>query len=241
MGLSIGYRFHAPASGIRDARRLIDCLHQRACTLPFSQVTDVFDLRGDACDDEAYEFDDVRRWLAISAISYLPDPFDREVMIPVLPKHLVAFLAIVGDGSEPAPFALARYPGVVEIRTSRKTRQRRRTGLTGWRGGGNCKTQYASNPRYGGAENFLRCHLAVIQMLDYAQDLGILEQVSDEGEYWEQRDRRALVSTVTHWNEMVAGVAGQLKDMLGSGLRAEITAYPNFEHLEARGRQDLED
>ena len=47
--------------------------------------------------------------------------------------------------------------------------------------------QYASNPDCGGVENFLRCHLAVVKLLDHAATLGILKEVSDEG------DRKSVV------------------------------------------------
>jgi len=36
---------------------------------------------------------------------------------------------------------------------------------------------------------------------------------------------------------MMAGLVGQYKDLLGDEAVAEITKYPNFEHLEAKGRE----
>ena len=35
---------------------------------------------------------------------------------------------------------------------------------------------------------------------------------------------------------MIAAQAGQLKDLLGDKVEAPITEFPDFEHLEARGR-----
>ena len=97
---------------------------------------------------------------------------------------------------------------------------------------GFCKTQYASQH---GMDHFVRCHLSVIRMLDHAKELGILGSVSDEGDYWEKRDVKALVQEVGDWNEQIAGLVGQMKDLLGGGVEAPITQYPDFEHLEARG------
>jgi hypothetical protein len=84
-------------------------------------------------------------------------------------------------------------------------------------------------------------------MLDHAKQLGILASVSDEGDYWEKRDVKALAQEVGEWNEMIAAQAGQLKDLLGDKVKAPITEFPDYEHLEARGRNpkaratDLED
>jgi len=48
-------------------------------------------------------------------------------------------------------------------------------------------------------------------MLDHAKELGILKSVSDEGEFWEKRNIEALSREVGSWNEMIAGLAGELK------------------------------
>ena len=114
--------------------------------------------------------------------------------------------------------------------------RRIRTRLSGWCWGSFCKTQYASNPECGGVANFLRCHLSVIRMLDHAKELGILRSVSDEGDFWEKRNIEDLSREVGQWNEAIAGWLGQLKDQLGPDLLAAITKFPNFEHLEAKGR-----
>jgi len=88
-------------------------------------------------------------------------------------------------------------------------------------------------------ENFLRCHLAVVKLLDHAKEFGLLKLVSDEGDYWEKRDIKALAQEVGDWNSMIAGWAGRFKDAFGDGVVSEITNYPNFEHLEAKGSEKL--
>jgi hypothetical protein len=82
-----------------------------------------------------------------------------------------------------------------------------------------------------------RVEMAVVKMLDHAKLLGILEDVSDEGKFWEKRDVRELVKQVGQMNQLVADWAGQLKDWFGEEVASEITQYPDFEHLEARGRR----
>jgi hypothetical protein len=139
------------------------------------------------------------------------------------------------------------------------------TKLEGWRWRSCCKTQYASNPEYGGLANFLRCHISVITLLDRMARLpGLKVVVDDEGHYgagtraddWDEaraagrrptyRRHRgryspvALARTVGEWNEMMSGFAGALGDVLASrGVEgtAAIKDFPNFEQLEFRGRQ----
>jgi hypothetical protein len=151
---------------------------------------------------------------------------------------VIAFSTWPGEGCEPANFGLCRYPAQATVPDLKQPEQTRtvRTHLGGWRWGSFCKTQYASNPEAGGVPNFLRCHLSVIALLDYARTLGILSSVSDEGGFWEKRDAQALAQTVGTWNELIAGVVGQLKDRLGAEFVAEIAKFPDFEHLEAKGR-----
>jgi len=74
-------------------------------------------------------------------------------------------------------------------------------------------------------------------MLDHARELGILAAVTDEGGFWEKRDVRALVQQVGQWNEQMAAIIGQMKDMFGGDIEAPVTKYPDFEHLEAKGRR----
>jgi hypothetical protein len=133
------------------------------------------------------------------------------------------------------------------------------TKLAGWRWGSFCKTQYASDPRVGGIPNFLRCHIAVITLLDRMKKLPDLAvRVEDEGRYgpstyaddWQAEKphyRRhkgkyspaALAKEVGDWNEYIAAMGGALSDALtasGIQLEAPIKDFPDFERLEFKGR-----
>lgn len=57
-----------------------------------------------------------------------------------------------------------------------------------WRGMGCTKTQYA--------EHFVKAHTLVIKLLDICREEGILEQVNDEGDYWETRDLEVLAENI---------------------------------------------
>ena len=82
-------------------------------------------------------------------------------------------------GASPAISSLSR-PCQVRVRTCKlrllpvpdvvdPQKQNNDTKLKGWRWHSFCKTQYASDPRCGGVENFLRCHLCVVKLLDFPQ------------------------------------------------------------------------
>jgi len=232
MGLTIHYSLHSDSRSPTEARRLVEELRRRALDLPFAEVGEVVELTGDACDFERYDRDNPLRWLVSQAGGW----FEREnIHYSVVPKHIVAFRTYPGGGCEEANFGLAIYPGVLDITDPRTGLARKlRTGLKGWCWSSFCKTQYASGH---GVDHFIRCHLSVIRMLDHAAKLGILASVSDEGEFWEKRDVKALAQEVGEWNEGMAGLVGQLKDMFGDGFDAPITAYADFQQLEARGRK----
>jgi len=213
MGLTIHYDLHAEPCPPGRARLLVEQLHQRALDLPFVEVGDIVECEGGDCDFHQCDEGDPDRWLLVQAMRLA----DTE-MLP--PTHLIAFSTWPAEGCEQANFGLAMYP----------------LAEPGWCWASFCKTQYASNPNYEGIKNFLRAHITIVKLLDFAHELGILQAVNDESGFWKKRNARALVETVARWNEMMAGLVGQFKDLLGDNAVAEITNYPDFEHLEARGR-----
>jgi hypothetical protein len=229
MGLTIHYSLKHSTKSPGEARRLIEQLHQKAQDLPFKQVGQIIDLAGDECNYNLCEQDDPNRWLLIQAIEHVAED---NYHYDVLPKRVIAFSAWPGDGCEEANFGLCLYPARIQIQDGRRLR----TNKSGWSWSSFCKTQYASNPKCGGIENFLRCHLTVIKLLDHAAALGLVESVSDEGCYWDKRDVESLEKEIGEWNTFIAGFAGKLKDLVGEGVQSAIAEFPNFEHLEAKGR-----
>lgn len=236
MGLTIHYSLRSASHYNDDARNLVDRLRNRATDLPFQEVGDLVDLAGETCDYEAVERENPNQWLLIQANQAIEK--DGHIY-NVAPSRLFAFTTLPGQGSERANFGLCRYPRYLQNQSGQKIA----TGLpSGWSWQSFCKTQYASNPATGAIENFLRCHLSVIRLLDEALALGILDEVTDEGGYWTQRDEKALVEEVGQWNAMIAGFVGGMKDLLGGkAVDSEITKFPNYEHLEAEGRAEEND
>jgi hypothetical protein len=238
MGLTIHYTLRSDARSPRQAHVLIEQLRSRALDLPFKEVGEISEINGSNCDFDQRGQDDPLRWLLIQATESVEDPQRKGYSYRVAPTHVIAFTTWPGEGCEQANFGLCRFPAQIDVQAPGCHRRKRtiRTQLTGWRWSSFCKTQYASNARFGGVRHFLRCHLSVIRMLDHAQSLGILAHVSDEGDYWEKRDIEALARGVGEWNQMLAGLAGELKDLVGDQIVAAIARYPDFEHLEAAAR-----
>ena len=234
MGLTIHYNLRSDTTSPAKARQLVKQLRQRAMDIPFKSVGEVVELHGRDADFEQRPHGEPHRWMLVQASQYVEGD-GWHYRVP--PKHLIAFSTYPCDGAEQANFGLAKYPGIIEGDDGRRIR----TGLSGWTWESFCKTQYASHPDLGGVENFLRCHLSVVKLLDAANDLGILGEVSDEGEFWERRDLKALTEEVGDWNQHIAGFVGQLKDHFGHDFAAPITEYPDFERLEAKGRHDEAD
>jgi len=186
VGLTIHYELAEPSHVGGRAHRRVEELRAQAATLPFKLVGKV--LEADHAEIQNAGRDDPRRWLFTQAIRYVRR---GTLSRPVTPSHLVAFSTCPGDGCEEANFGLAAYPAKATL--DGKTV---RTGLSGWSWSSFCKTQYAANPEVGGVDNFLRCHLAIVSLLDFAGVLGILGKVHDEGSYWENRDHGALAAMV---------------------------------------------
>jgi len=232
MGLTIHYRLQSRTRSPSETRQLVEELRRRALDLPFAEVGEVVELKGEASDFERYDREHPSRWLLVQAGQWV----EREgVHYTVKPKHVIAFSTWPGDGCEEANLGLAMYPGTIAVTDPRTGHDLKlRTGLKGWCWRSFCKTQYASRH---GIDHFLRCHLCVVRMLDRAKEMAILASVTDEGGFWDKRDLKALVQTVGEWNEGMAALVGKLKDMFGSDFQAPITQFSDFEHLEARGRK----
>ena len=230
MGLTIHYTLQSDAPTAREARRLVERLHQAASGLPLAELSDVVEFSDDEGSLEDRVGDDNLAWLLTQADFWL---IRDDACACVRPLHVIAFASVPGAGSESANFGLCRYPATIEVNGRWIS-----TGLSGWNWRSFCKTQYASNPDDGGLENFVRSHRAVISLLDRARELNLLREVQDESGYWESRNVASITNVVGQWNRQLAGFVGRIKDGSDAAIVAPITGYPDFEHLEADGRGD---
>lgn len=225
MGLTLHYTLSSSCPSARQVRRMMERLRQKAVDIGFAKVAPlrVFPSLTPAGHRRRLS-SELREWY-----SRRVDVEEQTYEAP--PRNLIAFTALPARGSEPADFALVRYPRHIQVARGKRVA----TNLSGWQWSDFCKTQFASNPKYGGVENFLHAHLSLVALLDYASELGLIVDVSDEGKYWDDRDRERLAAEVNSWNEMLASLGGRLKDSMTAAVDSPIFRYPNFEHLEAKG------
>lgn len=223
MGLTISYEFELKSATVEQARSKIVTLLKLALKLPFATIDELVELEGQDCFFDEEDIYDQNIFLKLRAMKPV-ETEDEETFAAVSSKYMIAFDTLPGEGAETAAFGLATHSEITEI-TQEKD----------WMWHGFCKTQYASNPEYGGINNFFKCHLMLVRMLDEAQKLGILYKVSDDSGYWEKRDVKDLVNMIHQNNIMMAALTGQLRDGLNAEVKAPIFEYPNFEYLEAEG------
>lgn len=223
MGLTISYQLSLKCASLTQVRDKILRLRNLALKLPFIQVDELTEIQGEACHFDKDDVNDPHVFLKIRALKPV------EIAINGFSwnnsTYIVGFDTLPGEGCETAAFGLSTHSEL--------------SAANDWMWTGFCKTQYASNPEYGGINNFLKCHLMLVKMLDEAQKLGITCEVSDESGYWDNRNIEELVAIIDKHNVLLAAFTGKLKDdfnKLGiDSTHSPIFDYPNFEHLEAKG------
>jgi hypothetical protein len=239
MGLTINWEWQGPKSK-DEALAVIEKMRQRALDLPFESVSEIVHFVEDDARFDRGSQDDEFQWLKIQARQMIWNK-DNNSGSQCMPTEILGFQILVAPGSEPMEVILATYPRTIEITDGTTGKRKRlRTGLQNWSGRGFCKTQYASDPQCGGVPNFLRAHLSVCRMLDHAKEFGMAVEVSDEGEFFDKRDVPALVKSIGEWNQLIAGFVGALTDAVGRNVEAPIRSFPNFEHLEAKGQNQID-
>ena len=235
MGLTIHWDFRSSLLKA-DARAAMEKMRQRALDLPFESVSEMVHFQGADAQFDPDNMKEPFRWLKIQALGRLWNK-DGSMGWEFPPKEISGFEIVVAPGCGKMEVFLASYPKTTVVEDDGWGKSRRlRTHYVSWSGGGCCKTQYASRPDFGGIANFLRAHLSVCRLLDFAEELGILAKVTDEGEFFHKRDVPALVNEVGDWNAMIAASVGAF----GNLLEAPIKSFPDFEHLEAKGAKRID-
>ena len=256
MGLTIHYTMSLPAkTTVAGVRQKLNALRQACLDLPFQQVSEMLEFRGDdECNFQKRDREDPLRWFLCQADTMVHYKFQRTgkpVVVRagedgsychnVLPTHIIGFSTYPGSGCEEANCGLSRFPKtvMVENRSSGKSYRLPVEDGGGWQWSSFCKTQFANE---NGVEHFLRCHLSVIAMLDNAKRIGFEVTVNDESDYFEKRDVHGLVKSIGSWDQLLAGFGGALKDAAGNvGMTIESPIFErkDFEALEMAGQSLL--
>lgn len=230
MGLCINWTVHAlPTASSKDATTALTRWRQACLDLPFEEVTELVHFDAPEIKRRLDDRADQHRWFLIQACTYAAvDAADPDAgSVSIEPIEVIGFTAYPGDECEPMNCFLARYP-----ESARLGGLVVRPAISGWAGSSFCKTQYASGVA---PAHFLKCHLTVTAALDAAKGIGLLESVTDEGEFWSDRDHVKLLKTVDRWNAGIAAFVGSMQDALGIKVAAPIKSHPGFERLEHLG------
>jgi hypothetical protein len=253
MGLTIHYSLKLPAKTLLpQVKQRLGALRQACLDIPFAEVGELMEFMGETeCNFDLRDREDPVRWFLCQADTIVHFKYDRAGKpVPVqnwadgsygrsvLPEHVVGFSTYPGSGCEECNVGLSQFPRTVSIRNrwSQKDHRIKVADGDGWRWHSFCKTQYA---REHGLENFLRCHLSVVAMLDCAKRIGFDVVVNDEGHYWQTRNLETLVREIGSWDQMIAALGGSLKDAVGNtgmAIESPIFARKDFEQLELKGQ-----
>jgi hypothetical protein len=222
MGLTLSYSLLLESASRQEAREKMETLRRLAADLPLMELGELVDLEGDACRLRDDDPDERVKFGAMTLEDYGEIHKQIDAAVPSC-LQLIGFRVLAGDGCSSCSFGLASHAASPHR----------------WAWYDFCKTQYASNPDYGGLENFLRCHLSIIKIMEGCQRLGLLNKAHDPSGYWETHDVEALVKSLRQHNIFTAAMIGSVKDLLdplGYTAQAPILERPDFEHLEAEGR-----
>ncbi len=224
MGLTISYKLRSSEQDIDNIHQQVLSLQNAAKDLGFMEVGEIIVLKDQECainmNDDG---NDPNIELKIHASEMTG--IDKNGKFSFRhPSYIIGFTLIPGKGCSMADIGFRVYSDGA------------------WTWFGYCKTQYASNPEHRGLENFITSHLKIVDLLDAAQTMGIECNVTDNGNYWQSRDRSLLVKTINDNNLFTAVAMGAMKDVATSQnatLEAPILDFPDFEYLEGHGQQRL--
>ena len=223
MGLSIHYTLSArqPLTDA-DVRKLVLQARDFAIKTAAEEVSPLIEVESD--------FPLAQEWIPLH-----PASEDEPTHLNVPPDYGWIFTAFPGEGCESVLLGLCRYPATVRY----EGRDLPVKGGTGWRLQHACKTQFSS---LRGWETFRRCHLLVLELLNFWRTLGISVRIQDEGGYWPRRSEKVLREKLKEMNGIVAAMSGALRDdPRGLSVVSPIFENPQFEQLEARGAEKHRD
>ena len=216
MGLHLNWELRLPAMMTNaEVTGILQLLHRRASSLPFEEVTPVFDPVTEESPGDLADY--LRLWSRVIAKPDIDD--DPKLFGDVTTSR--GFAIYPGRRCEGAVFAFQRRAAADGSSPE-------------WFWHCCCKTQYASVVS---DAHLITCHTSLAALLDYAMEIGVNVIVRDEAHYWETRDTSRLLAEVHAFNQVMARLAGAFGDALdrnkGYGaVGSPIFDHPAFESLE---------
>ena len=220
MGLDINYAVNFNGSA-KELCQKIEVIRQKCLDIPFEEVGEI--------EHTLYSIDDVKSYNSLQKATMFPNNsvknlikrnnilrergVDVETMIHLTTRYkpnskggyeFIEFHVWAGKGCENTSFIFIKK-------------------AKGWECKGWTKTQYS--------ENFVRCHLLVIKILDLFKEENFEITVKDEGDFWETRDYKILAENINDYTNLLNSISGQLKKAvkgIDMSFKAEIDKCQNF-------------
>jgi hypothetical protein len=139
MGLTIHYSLSLPAkTTVPEVKQKLGALRQHCLDLPFQEVGELLEFRGEECNFDLRDREDPLRWFLCQAdttINYNYERTGKPVPVQgwadgsygrsVLPEHIVGFSTYPGNGSEECNVGLSRFPRTVIVGNNRSGKNHR--------------------------------------------------------------------------------------------------------------------
>ena len=195
MSTTLNFSFANRNGSVTDIHQIIERLHDKALQLPFKTVGEIVDLSGDEVTATHGPDDPIKTLLRKAQR-------DGKRLVRV-----IGFVAKLGDGEGAAAIALAMYS----------------EGQTEWSWKSICQTWVSGTKTCGGIPNFLRCHLAVVALLDCASGLGIEVEVSGAADFGRKRDVTSLLAVL---RQQISDSESIMDEMAGTASFPKIISLP---------------
>ena len=197
MGLTINYDISFKGTA-EELLEKIETIRQKCLDLPFEQVTKIEHILYGEKEYKCYR--DIENRLMYpnntkdnmqkASNLYNSMGIDREVLINYDVYH---------KSKKFRPFSFVKW-GVWAGKGCEGTDFNFFKKKTWWKCHSFTKTQYA--------EQFVKCHLLVIKVLDFFKEQGFVVKVDDEGHYWEKRDFDTLSKEINDYTTMIKSLFG---------------------------------
>lgn len=204
---AIQYRLSLPAALSLDevVHRLRDW-HQAASLLPVIKVSPFQILGGNDIKDVSRHAGNELLCALLGLTHIVRVRYDRlgepsimtngqhGRMVEVWPRRAVGFTVQPGFESDRLDLLLVDFPESIQVAGQGEAANRQfdlPTGVTSWV----CDSMCSTGGRDSTLIDFLKSHLVVTTLLDYARYLGIDVLVSDEGGYWADRSLEKLMGS----------------------------------------------
>jgi hypothetical protein len=219
MGLTIHYTIKFDGT-TKQLQRKLEKIRHACCDLPFEEVGEVETLKitQKIIDlwnyyqtsenttredrDTAMEKLGITPWQMVELGEWKEEGNSHWKVVK--PTTMVSLFLWPGEGCESAELNFQRIRGKFRCKSF-------------------CKTQYA--------EEFVKCHLLVIQLLDMLKAEGFDVDCYDEGHYWDTRDIKVLAKNINESTALISAVLGGLKsaaEQQGIVIEAPIVNSKNY-------------